>query len=74
MLPYRISVTENRKVKMIWSGHGRWIGVVPAGVVALLLQGCATSGAPPLGAVEAQQGLRTYRLGAGDKLRISVYN
>lgn len=61
-------------VKTIGSVPGRWTGVAAAGALTLLTAGCATSVAPPLGAVEAQQGLGTYRLGAGDKLRITVYN
>ncbi|MEE4451337.1 polysaccharide biosynthesis/export family protein [Novosphingobium resinovorum] len=42
--------------------------------MALTIQGCATSGAPPLGAAEAGMGLGAYRLGPGDRLRVTVYN
>lgn len=61
-------------MKTICSVPGRWSSFAAAGALALLSQGCATSSAPPLGAAEAQQGLLTYRLGAGDKLRVTVYN
>ncbi|MFT4055669.1 MAG: polysaccharide biosynthesis/export family protein [Novosphingobium sp.] len=50
------------------------IGAVVTSVLALLVQGCVTSGALPLSAVEARKGLNAYRLGAGDKLRVTVYN
>lgn len=61
-------------VTRIGSRRGRWVGVIMAGVLTMASQGCATSSAPPLGAAEAQQGLRAYRLGAGDRLRVTVYN
>ncbi|WP_235037516.1 MULTISPECIES: polysaccharide biosynthesis/export family protein [unclassified Novosphingobium] len=61
-------------MKIICSLRGRWAGFAAAGALAVLSQGCATSSAPPLGAAEAQQGLGAYRLGAGDKLRVTVYN
>lgn len=54
--------------------RGDLLGMVFAGAAAVLLQGCATSKAPPLGAAEARMGLEAYRLGAGDRLRITVYN
>lgn len=54
--------------------YGRGAGVIAAGVLVLLAQGCTTTSAPPLAASEAQQGLGAYRLGAGDKLRVTVYN
>jgi polysaccharide export outer membrane protein len=44
-----------------------------AGVLALL-QACAAVPAPPLSAAEAGQGLHAYRLGAGDRVRVTVYN
>lgn len=43
-------------------------------LTAGLTAGCATSGAPPLGVAEAGMGLQAYRLGAGDRLRVTVYN
>lgn len=39
-----------------------------------LLSGCASASAPPISAAEVARGLESYRLGAGDKLRITVYN
>ncbi|MDF8333380.1 polysaccharide biosynthesis/export family protein [Novosphingobium cyanobacteriorum] len=41
---------------------------------ATLVSGCAGNSAPPISAAEVAQGLESYRLGAGDKLRITVYN
>jgi polysaccharide export outer membrane protein len=41
---------------------------------AALVSGCAGNSAPPISAAEVAQGLESYRLGAGDKLRITVYN
>lgn len=61
-------------MKTICSLRRGWSGAVAVGVLALLAQGCAGSNAPPLGAAQAQEGLRAYRLGAGDKLRVTVYN
>lgn len=49
-------------------------GLFAAAALALMCQGCATSNAPPLSRAEAQMGLGAYHLGAGDKLRITVYN
>lgn len=54
--------------------HRRIIGAVVASMLAVLVQGCATSGAVPLSAAEARMGLEAYRLGAGDKVRVTVYN
>ncbi|MET3470185.1 MULTISPECIES: polysaccharide biosynthesis/export family protein [unclassified Novosphingobium] len=41
---------------------------------ALLLPGCAGTTAQPLSAVDRATGLAGYRVGAGDKLRITVFN
>ncbi len=38
------------------------------------LAGCAGAAPPPLATADAGQGLAGYRLGAGDRLRITVYN
>ncbi|MEO0031227.1 MAG: hypothetical protein RIS94_985 [Pseudomonadota bacterium] len=43
-------------------------------LAGMLLAGCAGTSAPPLSATEVARGLESYRLGAGDKLRITVYN
>lgn len=40
---------------------------------SLIAAGCATSTAPPLPAELAAQGASEYRLGLGDKVRVSVY-
>lgn len=46
-----------------------------AGLAVLsALAGCAQGAAPLMSAAEAQQGLGAYRLGPGDKLRVTVYN
>lgn len=54
---------------------GRRIGkVAVVGVLAVLVAGCAAQTAPPMGAAQARMGLQAYRLGAGDRLRVTVYN
>lgn len=58
----------------VCSPRRRMIGAVAVSALALLVQGCATSGAAPLSAAEARMGLEAYRLGAGDRLRVTVYN
>lgn len=47
---------------------------VATALLGSMLTGCAGPGLPPLAAAEATQGLAGYRLGAGDRLRITVYN
>lgn len=42
--------------------------------LALLLCGCAGSVAPPLSQADAAMGLGDYRLGAGDRVRVTVFN
>jgi polysaccharide export outer membrane protein len=42
--------------------------------LALLLPGCAAAPAQPLSASDQAAGLAGYRVGAGDKLRITVFN
>lgn len=59
---------------MVRKVQGSMAGVAAIGLLALALSGCASTGAAPLSSAEAQMGLGAYRLGAGDKLRITVYN
>lgn len=59
---------------MIASMRGHKACLFAASALLLMASGCATSSAPPLSSAEMEQGLQAYRLGAGDKLRISVYN
>lgn len=47
-----------------------WIAIASG---SLALAGCTTSTAPPLPAELAAQGASEYRLGLGDKVRVSVY-
>lgn len=54
--------------------RGRRACLAAVGALTLLGQACTTASAPPLGALEAQEGLQAYRLGAGDRLRVTVYN
>lgn len=42
--------------------------------LAMLLPGCAAAPAQPLSAADQAAGLAGYRVGAGDKLRITVFN
>lgn len=52
----------------------RMKGAATAVLLGILAQGCATSGALPLAVDETQKSLPAYRLDAGDRLRITVYN
>ncbi|MFC0205274.1 polysaccharide biosynthesis/export family protein [Novosphingobium soli] len=45
-----------------------------AGALVLLTAGCASAGAPPLDLAEAAKGMGAYHLGAGDRLRVIVYD
>lgn len=45
-----------------------------AGAVALMLGGCAGAGAPPISSADVAVGLESYRLGAGDRVRVTVFN
>lgn len=65
---------EIGQVSKVCNPHRRLIGAVVASLLAVLVQGCATSGALPLSAAEAGMGMDAYRLGAGDKVRVTVYN
>jgi polysaccharide biosynthesis/export protein len=44
------------------------------GAGALLLGGCAGGGAPPISSADVAAGLESYRLGAGDQVRVTVFN
>lgn len=41
---------------------------------ALMLGGCAGAGAPPISTAEVAAGLESYHLGAGDRVRVTVFN
>lgn len=58
----------------ICNPYRRMIDIAAICGAALSIQGCAATGTAPLSAAEARLGLDTYRLGAGDKLRVTVYN
>ena len=45
-----------------------------AASAALLLGGCAGAGAPPISTAEVAAGLESYHLGAGDRVRVTVFN
>ncbi len=45
-----------------------------AGLAALPLGGCAAAGAPPISTADVAAGLESYRLGAGDRVRVTVFN
>lgn len=45
-----------------------------AGAAALLLGGCAGGGAPAISSADVAAGLESYHLGAGDRVRVTVFN
>jgi polysaccharide export outer membrane protein len=61
-------------MKMSRTLYGRVIGALAAGALVTLCQACAAPGGLTLSRDEARMGLGAYRLGAGDKLRVTVYN
>lgn len=50
------------------------VAVTMAATGALLLGGCADAGAPPISPADVAVGLESYRLGAGDRVRVTVFN
>ncbi len=50
------------------------MGGALAASAALLLGGCAGAGAPPISTAEVAAGLESYHLGAGDRVRVTVFN
>lgn len=56
-----------------WRAH-RVAAMAFAGAVALMLGGCAGAGAPPISSADVAVGLESYRLGAGDRVRVTVFN
>lgn len=44
------------------------------GAAALMLGGCAGAGAPPISTAEVAAGLESYHLGAGDRVKVTVFN
>lgn len=61
---------------MALGNHMRKImaAAVSLALAGTVLTGCAGSSAPPISAADVARGLDSYRLGAGDKLRVTVYN
>jgi polysaccharide export outer membrane protein len=55
------------------AGKRRWALTLACAALAAL-PGCASSAAPPMTGAEQAADLSGYRLGAGDKLRITVFN
>lgn len=53
---------------------GRPVALAMVGAVALLLGGCAGAGAPPISTADVAAGLESYHLGAGDRVRVTVFN
>jgi len=53
--------------------HRAW-ALALAGALPLALGGCAGAGAPPISTAEVAAGLESYRLGAGDRVRVTVFN
>lgn len=52
----------------------RRMALAVAGAVALMLGGCAGAGAPPISTADVAAGLESYHLGAGDRVRVTVFN
>ena len=45
-----------------------------AGAAAMMVGGCASAGAPPISTADVAAGLESYHLGAGDRVRVTVFN
>lgn len=58
------------------AGRRRALAIAGAVVLAgsLLLGGCAGGGAPPISSADVAAGLESYHLGAGDRVRVTVFN
>jgi polysaccharide export outer membrane protein len=50
------------------------VAMMAAASAAMMLGGCAGAGAPPISTADVAAGLETYRLGAGDRVRVTVFN
>jgi polysaccharide export outer membrane protein len=55
-------------------GRRRAWALALAGGLSVALGGCAGAGAPPISTAEVAAGLESYRLGAGDRVRVTVFN
>jgi polysaccharide export outer membrane protein len=57
---------------------GHRLALVMAGMMVLAgafaLGGCASAGAPPISTADVAAGLESYHLGAGDRVRVTVFN
>lgn len=55
--------------------RGRYrMALAMAGAAALMLGGCAGASAPPISTADVAAGLESYHLGAGDRVRVTVFN
>ncbi|WP_298189309.1 polysaccharide biosynthesis/export family protein [Novosphingobium sp.] len=52
----------------------RHLALAIVGAAALLVGGCAGAGAPPISTADVAAGLESYHLGAGDRVRVTVFN
>ncbi len=52
----------------------RHLALAVVGAAVLMLGGCAGAGAPPISTADVAAGLETYHLGAGDRVRVTVFN
>lgn len=52
----------------------RRLALAMVGAAALMLGGCAGASAPPISTADVAAGLETYHLGAGDRVRVTVFN
>ncbi|MBX9663148.1 polysaccharide biosynthesis/export family protein [Novosphingobium sp.] len=50
------------------------LALAVTGAVALLLGGCVGASAPPISTADVAAGLESYHLGAGDRVRVTVFN
>lgn len=63
-----------RQRRGLVTAMARTIAGAMAGAAALMLGGCAGAGAPPISTAEVAAGLESYHLGAGDRVRVTVFN
>jgi len=54
--------------------RGRAWATLLAGAAAMMVGGCASAGAPPISTADVAAGLESYHIGAGDRVRVTVFN
>ena len=54
--------------------RGRAWAALLVGAAAMMVGGCASAGAPPISTADVAAGLESYHLGAGDRVRVTVFN